>query len=446
MPNAVPQRVGAYTRIVFYPETAYGADPGSPLGYVLPLAGESGFEITQPLVGVPVFKADRLPDENTYGDISAQGPIALNLDFMTLSRIFKELVGASGYSRPGGGSTSLHRFIAPSDFTGPGSCQIQSEQKQATAQFDRARGCRIGAIALRSGAEAAGATVDVNFMGNGDVVGTDLAGTVADEANNATSYFNGRIRLDDTLLVGLTNLTLNIDPMLSRQPAAFNDGIAAAINYGKFKISGSLGLIFGLDGSNPENNKTFYNKAVNQADVKLECIWTDLPVGTQTMWHRFRTSQARFGRRSFKPGADGGLMITQDFDVRRGGNKFAAEAIGTTKDTFNIGASTFNVGVKIDGGGTLTIALTQGAARTADQVVADLNADGPFSAVALAVNFLDQILIRSKGTGGSSTSVQLDAAQVNNAHTVLGFDGTSRSGLSGVAWVLETYNSITSNL
>lgn len=446
MPNAVPQRVGAYTRLLFYPETTYGADAGATLGYVLPLAGESGFEITQPLVGVPVFKADRLPDENTYGDISAQGAIPLNLDFKTSSRIFKELVGASGYTRPGGGATSHHRFIAPSDFTAPGSCQIQMDQKQATAQFDRARGCRVGAIALRSGAEAAGATYDVNFMGNGDVVQTDLAGTVADEANNATSYFNGRIWLDDTILVGMTNLVLNLDPQLSRQPAAFNDGIAAAINYGKFKISGSLGLIFGLDGAGPENNKTFYNKAVNQADVKLECAWTDLPVDSSTAWIRFRTSQARFGRRNFKPGADGGLLINQDFDVRRGGNKFAAEAIGTIRGTFNIGATTDVLGVKIDGGATISVPLINGAARTTDQIVADCNGFAGFNTVATAVNFLNRVLIRSKGTGGSTTSVQIDTGVIDTAHAVLGYDGTSRAGLSGVAWVLEAENGIGVNL
>ena len=74
---------------------------------------------------------------------------------------------------------------------------------------------------------------------------------------------------------------------------------------------------------------------------------------------------------------------------------------GTTAGTYDITSANDVVSVKVDGGSTQNITLTQGAARTATQVVNDINAS--LTGAVASVNASGDIQILSNTTGASSS-------------------------------------------
>lgn len=447
MVTTLPQRQGVKSRQIFYPEPEgmVGQDPGAPVGYLMPLADEAGFGSDQGLIEAPVFKGNRDPYGVVSGNVNSAGENPYGLEFRTFPRIAKNFVGPDGYLRPGGGTTSLHRIFSPVDIDAePGSCQLQDESLETPIQRIRNRGVRIGGINLNYANEGV-ARYGVNFMGIGDEVYTDLAGTVNDEGYSAVSYFNGYAKLNGYFLAGMTDFSISFDGGPSRQDAAFRDGIAAAINYGVINVTGRVGLMFSTNGLAPENNMNFYNMAVNQQDVPLEVAWSDKPKTLADSWCRVVLPAVRFSRRGFRPGGAAGKVITQDYRIHgTSNNKIAADKFGTIRGPYNLSGTNNVLGVKIQGSATIPVTLPTGAAVTVDAIVTALNASGPFSAAATAENFMGRVMVRSK-LAGATSSVQIDTAQANSAHTALGFDGILFVGRN-TAWMIEVYNDITVDL
>jgi len=99
-----------------------------------------------------------------------------------------------------------------------------------------------------------------------------------------------------------------------------------------------------------------------------------------------------------------------------------AEVVTTNADTYAITVTVDDkVKFTIDGVSVPAITLTAGAARTAAQIVADLNGDVEFAALALAskleLGATDKVRITSKRTVGNSIEVEAIAA---DAYTILG--------------------------
>lgn len=445
----IPQRQGVKTRQKYYPEDpgAPGVDPGSPVGYVMHLADEAGFGSSQNLINAPVFKGHRKPDGVIYGNISAEGENPYGLEFRTFPRILKDFFGPDGYSRPFGGTSKFHRFIIPIDDDAiMGSAQIQDESLETPKQFIRNKGVRPGTINMSYANEGV-ARYGLGLMGIGEEVYTDLGGTVIDEGYKAVSYFNGSAKLAGYYLAGMTDFRISINGGLSRQDAAFRDGRAAAINYGKVNVTGSLGLMFSLAGAAPENNMNFYNYAVNQQFIPLEIVWADAPLAQANMWCRVVLATTAFSRRGFRPGGTAGKIITQDYQLV---DDIAADLPGekfneTRSATYNLTGTSNKLGVKVDGAATIPVTLPIGGAVTHAAVVAALQASAPLTAVANIEDKHGRVFIQSKTSGGTS-SVQIDTAQTDSAHTAIGFDGVADVGLNDTPFKIEVFNDIAVDL
>src|SRR5579859_3657004 len=99
MANSVAQRIGPSTRLLYYPETTRGADPGSPAGVVVPLRAASGFRITRGEVKAPIFNNSILPFSTAPAAVTASGPLPCGLEFNTSGFFFKAPFGATGYRK-----------------------------------------------------------------------------------------------------------------------------------------------------------------------------------------------------------------------------------------------------------------------------------------------------------------------------------------------------------
>jgi flagellin len=124
-----------------------------------------------------------------------------------------------------------------------------------------------------------------------------------------------------------------------------------------------------------------------------------------------------------------------------GGVATAGLRAGATAGTYDITAANNVVSVKIDGGATQNITLTQGAARTATQVVNDINAS--LTGAVASVNGAGDVQILSNTTGALS-SVQFVASAPAASGTAVGattgpFDIVAATSGTAVGSVAEPY-------
>lgn len=445
----INRRQGVKSRQIMYPEpdSTFGQDATVPVGYIMPLADESGFGTDQGMTEAPVFKGNRKAYGIVYDNIMASGESPYGLEFRTFLRVMRQFVGPNGYVRPGGGVTSLHRISVPTaNDAVPGSVCLQDESLETPVQYIRNRGVRAGTINL-SYANAGVARYGVGWTGIGDEVQTSLAGTVNDDDYKAASYFNGYMSMNGYDLVGLSDFSISFDGGVSRGDAAFREGIGSSVDFGVINVTGSLGLQMATNGAAPENNLNYYNMAVNQQSIPIDVAWANDKIATADQWCRIIIPGTKFSRRGFRPGGSQAKSITQDWRVEQNAttNGIAAEKFGTIRGPYNIGAGNAILGVQVNGGATIPITLVQGAARTVAQVVTDINANATFTALGTASVFMGRVMLRSL-LKSSSASMKVDTAQATSAHTVLGFDGILFSGKSDTEWLMEFYNDITTDL
>lgn len=434
------QRQGTATRAIWYPEIdGEGADPGAPVGVVLPLAEKAAFGPSQNMIDAPVFDGTMLPGDVIPGLITAQGGLPLGLEFTTIGHLLYAMFGKSdGYLRPATPGT-LHEFFTPTSF-GPsaGSGQVQYEYGPATIQYLRYRYARINSLGFEFAPEGQ-ARASVDLMSSGDEVQTDLAGTKTDNGYAAASYFNGKLLADDVSIAGLvTAFGINFNANLSRQDSVLNAGIAAAINFGKLGFSGNLELMMQKGGSTIASDLAFYNKAVNQTRTKIECIWSDLPPAQATKWLRVVITRALFGRAVPAPGGPNGVVLRQSFKAPNDASaKTKAELFGTVLGPYAITLGVNDkLSVKKDGAAGTVITLTAGAARTAAQIAAEI--DAGLTGVD-SEEFMGRVMIRH-ATAGAASSVAIDTAEPNSAHTTLGMGATVRTGKDNCPILVQLYN------
>ena len=106
-----------------------------------------------------------------------------------------------------------------------------------------------------------------------------------------------------------------------------------------------------------------------------------------------------------------------------------ADLIGTVAQNYNISAANDQLQITIDGGTTANITLTHGAARTAAQVAADINAVLT-GGTAYAPTYGPQagmVRIRSTSSNGASSTI-LIGTPGSNANTILGLAAGTTTG------------------
>lgn len=138
---------------------------------------------------------------------------------------------------------------------------------------------------------------------------------------------------------------------------------------------------------------------------------------------------------------DSDVDVTLHLDA--GQNK--AEAQGSVAATFAItNDSNDKVKVSIDGEAAVTIDLTAGGARTAAQVISDINtaliAAGGATANARAITWTANKIAIVSGSTGQTSSVELQAV-TNDAYTTLGL--TAGTYTAGSSYRLDIVSQIT---
>jgi hypothetical protein len=442
------QRIGNWSRLILYPEGTWNSDSGITTGYVLPLVDQSGFGDSQDPIQVPIYTGDVLPFDDIPGLIQSGGDLPLGLEYLTIGYLLKSYFGANGYLRPGAGAGSEHQFFIPTIAGSQmGSFQLQSEFLEPTAQYLRGRGIKPGAFNWQG--EVSGFNrYGVSVIGSGSMPNSDLAGSKINNGFAGSNYFDGSITYQPsggskTTLADVVGFRCRLFNSLARQDAFFNAGQAASVNGFQYEAEGALALQMQDSGAGPAGNLNFYNDAVNRTIVTLDVIYANGPLQTCTSFLRFQLAALRYFRMAPRPGGSRAIMYEQAFRLVRGNNvQVAGEYMLPTLGTFNIGPTTNKLGIKVDGGATQTVTLTQGATRTTDQVVTDIAALPLVGAA--ADNYAGRVRI-SSNTKGATSSIQIDTAVANSGHTLFGADGTARAGKDNCPFLGRLFNTKTSD-
>ena len=437
-------RVGYASRLLYTPETAYGADPGSPVSHIVPLAEATGYSDSSDPVTAPIYMGDGLlPYDVVSGLIMAGGTIPMDLEYEFIGYPLKSFFGTDGYAHVA--STKQHDFFIATTTgatSGP-SFQLQKEWLEGTDVYLRGKGNKISSLAWE-GASSGYARWAMDVIGNGDMVQTDIAGTKTDNGFAASSYTDGQLRYKSSdgtwfTLTDVAGLRCRLFNGASRREAFYNGGKAAMVNTFKINGEGELSLPMLVAGTGPTADLNFYNDAVDADEVFIDTVQANAPLssGNATKFIRYRFQALRLIRQSPRVGGDGEITYQQRFILRRSDNaKVAGEYIFPTAGTYNIGATTNKIGIKVDGGATIEATLTQGAARTATQVAAEI--DAAVAGITADV-YLGRYVRIYSDTTGSTSSVQIDTAVVNSGHALFGLDGTARAGRSNCPLIITNF-------
>ncbi len=453
MPSSITQRIGALSRADIFPEGTRGSDSGISTGYRLHLRDKPSLAASRPEVDAPDWDGTLMPFSTAPGEIGVSGSLPLGLEFTDCGTILKMPFGTAGYSRVALVTGSLHNFFIPATVATALSAQIQYKYGETTALYERMKYAMVKSLGLAY-ATGGAAPLDVEMVASGDVAFTDLGVTPTDNGYSGVSVYNGYARMAVAALAptwlslaGIKNFRTTIDTGASAESVAFNDGVAGAVNASKFAVRGNLELMKAVGGSLAESDFTFLNNAINRNLMYYNCLWADAAVsGPSTFPTKFLQMDMnglRFGRQSSTPGGRAGVTTNQPFTLVNDATfgKIAGRAFGTVTGPYLIGAGTNIFSVKINGGATIDVTLTQGAARTAANIVSELNADGTFAAVAVADVFCGKVRVTSKqvSAAGASSSVQFITGTANNCSAVLGFNGTAISGFN-TPFLLQAWN------
>lgn len=454
MTTSVTQRIGAATRKKFYLEVTRGSDSSITAGDILPLRDASGFDIQRPEAEVPYYNGTMQGGASAAQAITAAGTEPCNMDFDFVGNPLKMPCGAAGYTKVDLVTGGLHSFFPPTSAPTSLTAELQSDWLEGTPVYERALYVALRSLGSQY-ANGGAAPLDLDFVGSGAVIdNVDLGGTVTDNGVPGVSVYNGQARLAPaalapawTVLGGITNFSFKWDVGAEAVPVAFNDGVAGSVNYDTPKLKGSLELMMAQGGSAPEGDFNFRNYGKNRTLAAYDCYWADSTVSATpypTKWLRLTIATMRFSRKSNKPAGKGGQKNAQDWMhvLDPTYSKIAAEAFGTVVGPYAVVAATTDVfSVKIDGGSTINVTLTAGAARTATQIVADLSGDATFGAAAVADVFNGRVRVTSKQAGGTgaSSSVQFITATSHACNAALGFNGTAITGFN-TPYIFRLYN------
>lgn len=411
-------RQGPQSAIYRYREASWGVDPATPTEHLIPFISD-GFQIRQPRIRGQFYDG-QITSKGSYLDvISAQGPINTSMDYDYVGYDLADVLGLGGYSRQG----TFHKWIS---MNGPLPHGILKKFFQTPVILHRYPAVVAQNMQFAQATRGQQAYT-VNRLGSGDEVLADIAGsTLADNTSkNTNTYFNGQLWQDNVLLGKPAGFDLNIDLHVTGKEGAFSGGKLSAYSVGVPEIRGTLSKIFTTD-----DGDTFYLQAVNETPSMLICVYANKPAAAAaTAWLRIILPRVLFDRMATAAGGDTIPDQTQTFyaDTPASTVYFPGHAIGTIAGTYNITAADNVVSIKADGGGVINVTLTNGAARTTDQIVAELNADGTFNVAAVAYNFLNRVEIRSL-SAVTGSSIQWQTGTANSAHVKLGFDNTTWSG------------------
>lgn len=408
--------------VLYIPQQAWDTDPVAPAPVQVPLSGEANFGADQDPMQAEIYMEDGKGGGMVPGRINARGTIPFGMEFVWIGYALRDLL--TTYTHVAG--TGLHRFI-------PGAAkdrrlwQAQKNLRGGTDLFARLINCLTSSLNWTLPDEGA-VTGSLAFTGNGAEMLTGIGGVVENNSYAPMSAFYGKVLKDGVDVTSdLTKLSLDIGCTVNEQRGPLGDGKAKALAAGPINFKGDLGLLV-------RDDLNFYNAAINATLARLEIILSNAPTDYADYWLRVFVSRGRFSRKGPRVGSVAGVKIEQAWQADREqsatSDGWEGEVYGTKRGPYAITAGVNDKAlVTMDGSDYGPVTIPPGAAVTAAQVAAAIQAFAGFSTKGIADAFMGRVRIRSKTYGASSSAAF--KATATDCYTALGVNTTASTGQAG---------------
>lgn len=457
--NLIPQIPGVFTRMAIGEEVTPGVDTAMTAAFLPPLNADSTFMAQDENIEVPAYTGDRTNNAQIYGMTTAQGNAVIDWDFVFAMRDFIWHFGRGMYSRPWGASIGLHRLANTAGLVSqPSFLEIENQfaYPGATTEYVRHRAVLSDSLGFKH-APKGPMVFTQTFMGSGDWQPTSMfpspISAYTSDGPFVIASSQNTVIIANALATRPSNFSVDFKNVITREDAASGGPTAAALNADKANASGQIDVLYANSTYAGMGTAKWNTLAKAQTPIVLEWWVFNGPTGVTTGtagWTAFYHFQMWINPLATTPTAGGGKgrQTSHKFFVNSGSAaNFGGEIFSTVPGPYVLPA-TPALGLKPNGGGTVTIPLTGLAgSQTAATVAAALNADtgaGHFAEKMVASVVAQGLRIQSL-LAGPSASVQVDGTIGSTAHTALGlvpFVATSQAGLSQTALIIDLYNPV----
>lgn len=417
MPNAQ----GFNERIQLGAETSFKTPPGSPPTFKLPVINPSFKPAVQR------FKSEALsgsaqPRVPIDGKIEMTGTFDLECNDKSLGPVCKAVFGPQADQ---GIATNFDHIFTLGTL---GSWFIE-QQFVDISQYFVYKGVRFDKISFTFDPEGL-MKASVSCMGASTTISASVfsTGTVTDVTlGTPISYLTGSVNYKGVAFALAQQVKISVDRQMDKVKVIDGTNTLADLITKIAVVNGSLKALF--------QDATLFNDAIASSEVALEVL-----VPSATLGYGFKVTMPTLKLMPNGPTTNGpGGLLTADltFDAYGAASTSNMPGFMYTKGfpasgtAVTIVTGTNDVIVwKIDGGGSLTTTLTNGATTLAS-LNTQIGATAGMAAVATVVIENGRVLVTSKGTTGSATSVQTVSG---NGCAGLGLPTTATySGLSNHA-------------
>jgi hypothetical protein len=250
-----------------YDETAFGEDPGTPVGYKAYYSPPLDVAASQNQIQSDTIASGRGVPRAGRGNIDISGSFSLEFSPEQIGWWFKHAFGAPVTS---GAGPYTHVFV-PTAL--PTSFQIEKDYTAKIAsKVEALKGCRIGQVQLACPQEGfSKATFQIS--GRRYAIRTaPLDATLTDLGHTGWTGFKGIVKLGGTQIGGVRDLNITIDNELATDIYTFpssggTPGERFSLPEGRAVISGTMTLVF--------EDFTLIDLATAGTETTIEIIYTN---------------------------------------------------------------------------------------------------------------------------------------------------------------------------
>lgn len=354
------------------------------------------------------------PRPNVYGKQKVGGSYDLEANVDSLQMPLRALMGGAPDN---GGTANLYDHYYAFKALSESWC-IEDRHSDVT-QFFQWYGCYGSGAAFNWNSEGL-MKMTLNVVGAKQALtqATVVNSTISDRTGSAPiEYMAATVTQGANSLATLCqSVSLNVNRNLS--PIMTMDGTNQLVGFagGIATMDGTLTTLF--------SDNTLLDLASAGTETSLSLLCPGPVNGTQVV---VMMPSLKLKPTAAKPAGAG--LNTLSFAFKPYARGSASNVPGQVRSKYIMptvtitSSTTDSLKVKIDGAGAITCTLTAGA-RTPTQVASDINTAITSTGSCTVEN--GRLLIKSKATTGSASSVQIDAT--GNAQTNLGLDTTLHSG------------------
>ena len=308
------QAKGSMGRLVIDYETAFGADPASPVGLSLPF-NTNEIEAKQNLINAATITGTRNPAQPGLGRVTVEGGLTVPMCYASFGYWLKAM-----FNSPTTTGTTPNYTHAFKVATSQPSMVIEKGFTDIT-QYEKFNGCKLNTITLNFG-EDSELVASLDILGaKRTLSGTPYDATVTAVVLDRMNNFQASIKEGGSTIADVLSGSIVISSNLDGSNFTVGAGNArGSIPEGQYSVTGTLKVLF--------KDLTLLNKGINATESSLELIFTKDANTSLSI----AVPELQYNATSPKISGPAGIVLDLSFSAYYGNGSDASAAVVTLKN------------------------------------------------------------------------------------------------------------------